>query len=104
MFLFEKNKFDNSKSCFREKIRNIEETDKAKRKLLQTLCDKKGVEKKMSAIIAQSPAPINLLASTTVIPSTPSKTASVSFVQHKRCKLNLLFFFFSFNLEIEFFN
>jgi hypothetical protein len=77
---------------FREKIRNIEETDKAKRKLLQTLCDKKGAEKKISAIIAQAPAPINLLASTTAVPSTPSKTASVSFVQHKRCKLNHVFF------------
>jgi hypothetical protein len=44
----------------------------------------------MSAIIAQAPAPISLLASTTAVPSTPSKTASVSFVQHKRCKLNLL--------------
>jgi hypothetical protein len=73
--------------CFlREKIRNIEETDKAKRKLLQTLCDKKGAEKKISAIIAQSSTPISLLASTTVVPSTPSKTASISFVQHKRCK------------------
>jgi hypothetical protein len=70
----------------REKIRNIEETDKAKRKLLQTLCDKKGAEKKISAIIAQSSTPISLLASTTVVPSTPSKTASISFVQHKRCK------------------
>jgi len=70
----------------REKIRNIEETDKAKRKLLQTLCDKKGSEKKISTIIAQSSTPISLLASTTVVPSTPSKTASVSFVQHKRCK------------------
>jgi hypothetical protein len=67
-----------------EKIRNIEETDKAKRKLLQTLCDKKGAEKKISAIIAQSAAPISLLASTTTVPSTPSKTASLSFVQHKR--------------------
>jgi hypothetical protein len=71
----------------REKIRNIEETDKAKRKLLQTLCDKKGAEKKMSAIIAHSTAPLNILASTTVVPSTPSKTASISFVQHKRCML-----------------
>lgn len=70
----------------REKIRNIEETDKAKRKLLQTLCDKKGAEKKISAIIAQSSAPISLLATATVVPSTPSKTASISFVQHKRCK------------------
>lgn len=67
-----------------EKIRNIEETDKAKRKLLQTLCDKKGAEKKISAIIAQSSAPISLLATATVVPSTPSKTASISFVQHKR--------------------
>ncbi|CAF1330595.1 unnamed protein product [Rotaria sordida] len=68
-----------------EKIRNIEETDKAKRKLLQTLCEKKGAEKKISTIISQSTAPISLLAaSTTVIPPTPTKTASVSFVQHKR--------------------
>ena len=62
-----------------KKIRNIEETDKAKRKLLQTLCDKKGVEKKISAIIGQAATPISLLASTTAIPTTPSKTASVSF-------------------------
>ncbi|CAF4595046.1 unnamed protein product, partial [Rotaria sp. Silwood1] len=67
-----------------EKIRNIEETDKAKRKLLQTLCEKKGAEKKISTIISQSTTPISLLASTTVVPSTPTKTASVSFVQHKR--------------------
>ncbi|CAF2876717.1 unnamed protein product [Rotaria sp. Silwood2] len=67
-----------------EKIRNIEETDKAKRKLLQTLCEKKGAEKKISTIISQSTAPISLLASTTVVPSTPTKTASISFVQHKR--------------------
>ena len=70
-----------------EKIRNIEETDKAKRKLLQTLCEKKGTEKKMSAVVGQSTAPISLLSNTNVIPSTPSKTASISFVQHKRCKL-----------------
>jgi len=54
-----------------EKIRNIEETDKAKRKLLQTLCDKKVKEKKLPSTAA-----------TTV--ETPSKSASVSFVQHKR--------------------
>lgn len=70
----------------REKIRNIEETDKAKRKLLQSLCDKKGVEKKISAMISQSSTPMKLLASATAVPSTPSKTASVSFVQHKRCE------------------
>ena len=73
----------------REKIRNIEETDKAKRKLLQSLCDKKGAEKKMSAMISQAPAPMSLLASSSAVSSTPSKTASVSFVQHKRCKSHL---------------
>ena len=40
----------------------------------------------MSAMIAQAPAPISLLANTATVPVTPSKTASVSFVQHKRCK------------------
>jgi len=75
-----------------EKIRNIEETDKAKRKLLQTLCDKKGGEKKVSSSTAQSSsastnnASANPIASVVPvgIPPTPSKTASVSFVQHKR--------------------
>ncbi|CAF1603168.1 unnamed protein product [Rotaria magnacalcarata] len=64
-----------------EKIRNIEETDRAKRKLLQTLCEKKGVEKKMSTIVSQTPTPISILASTPVVPTKP---ASISFVQHKR--------------------
>jgi hypothetical protein len=73
--------------CFlREKIRNIEETDRAKRKLLQTLCEKKGVEKKMSTSVSQTPTPISILASTPVVPPTPTKPASISFVQHKRCK------------------
>jgi len=45
---------------------------------------KKVQKRKISAIIAQSTAPISLLTSTTVVPSTPSKTASISFVQHKR--------------------
>ncbi|UJR23151.1 hypothetical protein I4U23_026170 [Adineta vaga] len=67
-----------------EKIRNIEETDKAKRKLIQTMRDKKGTEKKLTTAIAQSAKPISLLVSEPVVPSTPSKSASISFVQHKR--------------------
>ncbi|CAF0731700.1 unnamed protein product [Didymodactylos carnosus] len=54
-----------------EKIRNIEETDRAKRKLLQSLRDKK-VEK-MTAMI--QPAP---------------KSTAVNFVQHKRFNTDMM--------------
>ncbi|CAF1148115.1 unnamed protein product [Adineta ricciae] len=64
-----------------EKIRNIEETDKAKRKLIQTMRDRKGIEKKLAAVIAQTSSSVTLPDNDS---ASPAKPTAISFVQHKR--------------------